>query len=177
MDGWWGGYKFSSCSEKIYHQPCPHFNGHWKIPASFNTNLILPLGSGTSPKVFVSCHVFGIGELTFHFLAAHYIFLLHLFPDVPSISWCSEYLLQLRAQSSVETHTTDSLYSLTSYLLANMFPLFKELSDKILLFQGYWLLFMFFFRFLEIQRDFLEFVEVLWHSREASRCYAMWCTL
>ena len=43
-DGWWPGYKYSSCcccwcNRKIYYQPRPHFNGHWKMPASFNTNL------------------------------------------------------------------------------------------------------------------------------------------
>ena len=42
-DGSWPGYKYSSCwcwcNRKIYYQPRPHFNGHWKMPASFNTNL------------------------------------------------------------------------------------------------------------------------------------------
>ena len=43
-DGWWPEYKYSSCcccwcNRKIYYQPRPHFNGHWKMPASFNTNL------------------------------------------------------------------------------------------------------------------------------------------
>ena len=103
----------SMATEKSQHHSIPIFSCFWGQGPLRNQLSTL--------KVFVSCHVFGIGELTFHFLAAHYIFLLHLFPDVPSISWCSEYLLQLRAQSSVETHTTDSLYSLTSYLLANMF--------------------------------------------------------
>ena len=48
---------------------------------------------------------FSSAELTFHFLTAHYIFLLHVFPDVRSIWGCSECLLQLRAQSSAETPT------------------------------------------------------------------------
>ena len=106
-DGWWPGYKYSSCcfccwcNRKIYYQPRPHFNGHWKMPASFNTNL----RSATFLQKPKMCIVKALAELTFHFSTAHYIFLLHVFPDVRSIWGCSECLLQLRAQSSAETPT------------------------------------------------------------------------
>ena len=134
MDSWWPGYKYSSWSAKINHQPCPHLNSHWKIPASFNTNLFLPLGSRTSPKsgtspkspfkFDISYHADGIEELTFHFLRAHYIFLLHLFPDVASISRLSP-----ATQGPVvrgNTHHRFSIYPSE----ATSLPIYLAISEK-----------------------------------------------
>ena len=108
-DGWWPGYKYSSCwyccccNRKIYYQPPSTLQ--WPLK---NANIIQyqsSVSNLSSEALAQHRQNFNSAELTFHLLTAHYIFLLHVFPDVRSIWGCSECLLQLRAQSSAETPT------------------------------------------------------------------------
>ena len=64
--------------------PCPHFNGHWKIPASFNPNFPL---RGQEPFLCKLLSITIISWVNFPFPASS----LHL--SSPCSSWCSEYFL------------------------------------------------------------------------------------
>ena len=92
VDGWWADYKYSSCSAKIYYQPCPHFNGHWKIRASFNPNL----GSGTSSESTFKLESLRLISRLWHWRVNFPFPASPLHLSTPSISWCSEYFLMHR---------------------------------------------------------------------------------
>ena len=99
-DGWWPGYKYSSCwyccccNRKIYYQPRPHFNGHWKMPTSFNTNLrsatfLQNCPSSVSSKLQQRWVDFPFPDSSLHL-------------STPCISWCSEYLGMFRVSAATQ---------------------------------------------------------------------------
>ena len=109
--------------------PCPHFNGHWKIPASFNPNFPL---RGQEPFLCKLLSITIISWVNFPFPASS----LHL--SSPCSSWCSEYFLIAWVSAATQgpvvrgnTHHRFSI-SLSNHLLANIFsfvgetPLYNE---------------------------------------------------
>ena len=109
--------------------PCPHFNGHWKIPASFNPNFPL---RGQEPPLCKLLSITIISWVNFPFPASS----LHL--SSPCSSWCSEYFLIAWVSAATQgpvvrgnTHHRFSI-SLSNHLLANIFsfvgetPLYNE---------------------------------------------------
>ena len=111
-------------TEKFQHHSIPISFCLWGQGPLLNQGPFLK-----SPFNFdISYHANGIEELTFHFLRAHYIFLLHLFPDVASISRLSP-----ATQGPVvrgNTHHRFSIYPLEATSLPICLALFKKPSVR-----------------------------------------------